>query len=122
MYACQTLAVLFAASLCSWLIGCSSPPSDTKAHQNQAPAQTPAVQVQRFDLKGKVMAIDKVNRKLTVDHEAIPGFMGAMTLGYPVKDEQLLDNLSQGEQVTAKVVSTGSEYWLEDIAPAKPSR
>ena len=36
------------------------------------------------------MAIDKVNKKLTVDHEAIPGFMGAMTMAYPVKDEQLL--------------------------------
>jgi Cu/Ag efflux protein CusF len=48
--------------------------------------------------------------------------MGAMTMAYPVKDEQLLDNLSQGELVTAKVVSTGSEYWLEDIAHAKPSR
>lgn len=115
------LVALLAASLCSWLIGCSSPPRQTDT-QSQTPAQAPAVQAQRFDLKGKVMAIDKVNKKLTVDHEAIPGFMGAMTMTYPVKDEHLLDNLSQGEQVTAKVVSTGSEYWLEDIAPAKPSR
>ena len=54
-----------------------------------------------------------------MDHEAIPGFMGAMTMEDPVKDERLLENLSAGYQVTARVVTNSGRYWLEDIAVAK---
>jgi Cu/Ag efflux protein CusF len=95
------------------LVACSSQPKPTEA---QTPAQSPQTQLQRYDLKGKVVSVDKSAKKLTVDHEAIPGFMGAMTMPYPVKDEHLLDNLSPGDQVTAKVVSGAGEFWLENIA------
>jgi Cu/Ag efflux protein CusF len=60
-------------------------------------------------------------KNLTVDHEDIPGFMGAMKLAYPVKDEHLLDNLSPGDQVTAKVVSGRGEVWLENIVKVSPA-
>jgi protein SCO1 len=101
------------AVLCLGLAACSSP----EPSQAQTPAPAAAAQTaQRYDLKGKVVAVDKIGKKLTVDHEAIPGFMGAMTMPYPVKDEHLLDNLSPGDQVTAKVVSSGGEIWLENIA------
>jgi protein SCO1/2 len=80
------------------------------------------MQAQRYDLKGRVVAIDKPGKRLTVDHEAIPGFMGAMTMAYPVKDEHLLDALSPGEPITAKVMSTGGEFWLEDVAAAPASK
>jgi protein SCO1/2 len=111
------LLAMTLAGLCVGLVACSSPPKQSDA---QAPAAAPPqqTQAQRFDLTGKVVSIDKAGKKLTVDHEAIPGFMGAMTMAYPVKDEHLLDNLSPGDPVTAKVVSTGSEFWLENIAPA----
>ena len=70
----------------------------------------------RYDLKGKIISVDKAAKQLTVDHEAIPGFMSAMTMGYPVKDERGLDNLAPGDQITAKVVSSNGSYWLEEIA------
>jgi protein SCO1/2 len=96
------------------LTACSTAPKSTDA-QPPVASQTQA-QPQRFDLEGKVVSIDKTGKKLTVDHKAIPGFMGAMTMAYPVKDDQLLENLSPGDQITAKVVSTGTDYWLENIA------
>ena len=61
------------------------------------------------------MAVDKAGKTLTVDHENIPGFMGAMTMPYAVKDGALLEHLSPGDLVTAKVVSTGTETWLENV-------
>jgi protein SCO1 len=96
------------------LVACSSEPKQSDA-QTPAPAQS---QPQRYDLKGTVVAIDKPGKKLTVDHEAIPGFMSAMTMPYPVKDEHLLDNLSPGDHITAQVVSTGGAFWLDNIAMA----
>jgi Cu/Ag efflux protein CusF len=114
-----------AVSLCLALTGCGSQPRQSEtppAPASQPPtAQPPTAQPQRFDLRGKVVAVDKAGKKVTVDHENIPGFMGAMTMAYPVKDGGLLEHISPGDQVTAKVVSSGGDYWLEDIAAvAKP--
>lgn len=100
------------------LAACSSPPKETNA-QTLPAAQSQQTPPQRYDLKGKVVSIDKSGKMVTVDHEDIPGFMGAMTMPYQVKDEHLLDNLSPGDQITAKVASTGSEFWLEDIVTVK---
>ena len=107
--------------VCVGLVACGSPKQESKP-QTQAPAPASsaaqAPTAQHFDLRGKVVSVAKAAKTVTVDHEAIPGFMGAMTMAYPVKDAHALDNVTPGEPVTAKVVSTGSEYWLEDIAPA----
>jgi protein SCO1/2 len=105
------------------LIACSSTPQES-APQQSAPvssqASAPQAQ-QRYDLTGKVVAIDKPGKRVTVDHEAIPGFMGAMTMAYPVKDEHQLDRIAPGDRITAKVVSTTDGFWLEDVLAAKPS-
>ena len=110
----RTLAM---AALCLNLVGCGSQPK-TDADTKPAAAQPPQQQEQRFDLRGKVVAVDKTQKKLTVDHEAIPGFMGAMTMAYSVKDEHLLDNVAAGDQVSAKLVARGAEYWLEEVRAA----
>ena len=113
---------LVAVSVSLGAIGCDSTKKVNDAEKPaaaQPQAQAPP-QEQRFDLKGKVVAVDKAEKKVTVDHEAIPGFMGAMTMTYPVKDEHALDGVAAGEQVTAKVVSRGgADYWLEDLRPVK---
>ena len=126
LYAPVVLAAIAILSLS--LAACTSEPAPKPA---ETPAPTPAAAAsgttgttaQRYDLKGKVVAIDKAGKKLTVDHADIPGFMSAMTMPYPVKDEHLLDNLAAGDQITAKVVSSSGDIWLENIvkaeAPAK---
>ena len=99
--------------------GCSAPKSEAPAAAPAAEAQPPA-EPQRYDLKGKVVAVDKAGLAVTVDHEAIAGFMGAMTMSYPVKDAQLLESLAPGQQMTATVVSSGINYWLENVAVVAP--
>lgn len=108
-----------AAGLCTCLAACSSQPQQRKeTSQATSPASQP--ESARYDLKGKVVSIDKAGKQLTIDHEAIPGFMGAMTMAYPVKDEHALDSVSPGDQITAKVVSSGGSYWLEDVTRRQP--
>ena len=111
----HTLLMLPVAALCVWLIGCTSQPrqSDVRPQPQSQPA--PAQQKQ-YDLKGKVVGVDKAAKSVAVAGEEIPGFMGAMTMSYPVKNDQLLDNLSTGDQITAKVITSGGDYWLENIA------
>ncbi len=72
--------------------------------------------VQWYVLRGAIVSVDRAGKTLTVDHEAIPGFMGAMTMSYPVRDSKAFDWAAKGELVTATVVRTGDDYWLESIA------
>jgi Cu/Ag efflux protein CusF len=123
------LGFLAAGLLCA--AACSSEPAKTETPPASQTATPPAAQAQpsasqptRYNLDVKVVAIDKSAKQLTVDGKDIPGFMSAMTMPYAVKDLHLLDNLKPGDQISASVVSTGSEFWLENIvvkpgAPAK---
>ena len=110
------------ASLLMGLTACSSQPAQDEPQAQQAPPA--AGEPQRHDLRGQVVSIDKAAKSLTVNHEEIPGLMGAMTMPYPVKDESLLDNLSPGDQVNAQVVvEEGAGMWLENIVVApKPAQ
>jgi protein SCO1/2 len=65
--------------------------------------------------------VDPANRKVTIDHEEIPGFMPAMTMPFVVleKDAVLLPEVSPGDEVTATLVVPDSRYWLEDLVVVK---
>ena len=76
---------------------------------------------QRYPLKGKVVEVDVENRKVTITHEDIPGFMPAMTMPFavPEKDAALLREVGPGDEITATLVVPDSRYWLEDLVVVK---
>ena len=84
----------------------------TKASDGPAPTQ-------RYTLRGRVVSLDRAGRTVTVDSEAIPGFMGAMMMSYPVKNERLLDQVSPSDHIDATIVRVGDEYWLEDVKTSR---
>lgn len=71
--------------------------------------------VKRYQLKGKVVSIDKQAKMANIDAEAIPGFMDAMTMPYPIKPETDLDKLQPGDVVTGDVVVQDDNSWLENV-------
>jgi protein SCO1 len=77
-----------------------------------APAGPP-----RYPLAGKVIEVDAPNRKITIAHEDIPGFMPAMTMPFVLleKDAALLEGVGPGDEVSATLVAPDSRYWLEDL-------
>jgi len=118
----STVRTSFVTLLLALCTACAadSPKSDKKS--DAVPAATPAASapaIQKYDMKGKVLPIDKPGKMMTIDHEAIPNFMGAMAMPYHVKDEHALETVAPGDQITAKVVSSGSGYWLEDVVVAQ---
>jgi protein SCO1/2 len=46
----------------------------------------PTQNIRVYRLRGKVVSTDPAHRQVTLDHEAIPGFMEAMTMPYRLKD------------------------------------
>ena len=85
------------------------------APREAAPAAAPQPEAKRYDFRGVVVSIDKAGKNLVVDHEAIEGYMAAMTMAYPVKDERVFDSVAAGDRVTAKLVIGQGQFWLEDL-------
>jgi protein SCO1 len=57
-----------------------------------------------YKLRGKVMSINVAKSEVTVNHEAIAGFMEAMTMPYKVKDPNVVSELHPGDVITADVL------------------
>jgi protein SCO1/2 len=57
-----------------------------------------------YKLRGKVVSINSATNEVTLNHEAIPGFMDAMTMPYKLKDPGILGELHPGDVITADVL------------------
>ncbi|HKN19874.1 MAG TPA: SCO family protein [Terracidiphilus sp.] len=57
-----------------------------------------------YKLRGKVVSTNPATGEVTVNHEAIPGFMDAMTMPYKLKDPSILSELHPGDTITADVL------------------
>lgn len=95
-------------------------------HSGQKTNSSSASDVTVFHLRGKVVSTDAAHGLVVLDHEAIPGFMEAMTMPYQLKDASILSELHPGDVITADVLVSKSaqQTILLDhivvVAQAKP--
>lgn len=85
-----------------------------------APAQTAALQ--RHDFKGKIVEISDKEKKIAkIQHDEIKGFMAAMTMKFPVKDEANFAKLEVGDNITATLIYNPNDNrsWLENLVITK---
>jgi protein SCO1/2 len=76
----------------------------------------------RYELKGKVVAVEKDKRLVTIAHEEIKGYMSGMVMPFTIKDDWPFEiPLVPGDQINATLVVDGSTSWLEDVVIAKES-
>lgn len=75
----------------------------------------------QYDLKGKVVVVDKVQRTLTIAHEDIKDYMTAMTMPFTVKDDWVFEIAAPGNQITATYVVDGAQSWLENVVITETS-
>jgi protein SCO1/2 len=79
-----------------------------------------------YKVRGKVVDASVSTGEVTVAHEAIPGFMSAMTMPYKLRDPSILSELHRGDVLMADLlVSRGADasVFLDHIvviAQAKP--
>jgi protein SCO1 len=76
-------------------------------------------QERRFDLRGKVISVDKQHREVTLQHEEIKGFMDAMTMPFTVKEDWALAALEPGQTVEATLVVQEDRSWIEGLKISK---
>jgi protein SCO1/2 len=90
------------------LIGCTLIACFTLAgcHGSPQPDAQPAASsaYKTYKLRGKVVSTNSASGEVTLDHEAIPGFMEAMTMPYKLKDANILSELHSGDMITADLL------------------
>lgn len=99
-----SLALVVALTLA--LAGCAGQKASQSA--NAGPAK-------EYQLHGRILGLDASGHVATIQHDAIPGFMGAMTMGYPVKDQAEFSKLTAGETIDATVYVQGDDMWVGKI-------
>lgn len=77
----------------------------------------------RYDLKGKVVAVDKTEHRVTIEHEEIKDYMDGMTMPFAVRkqDYWALDVLKPGDHVTAQLVVDNGLTWIENLVITEES-
>jgi protein SCO1/2 len=72
-------------------------------------------QFRRYPLDGKVLAVNKDKKTLTIAHKEIPGLMGAMTMDYSVNEGWVLRAAKPGDHIGASLVMDPEGAYLENV-------
>ena len=93
----------------------SQPAQSTAQGSSGAPANAKV-----YHLHGKVVSIDQANSQLNIDGDAVPDFMGAMTMPYPVHDKGEIGKVGKGDEINADIiVPQDSEAYIQNIVVVK---
>jgi protein SCO1/2 len=102
------ILVVILSALTATSVSCNKGANQTASSQDQSG-------IKHYQLKGKVVSIDKKANMANIDGEDVPGFMDAMTMPYVVKPTSELDKLSPGDAITADIVVQGETSWIENV-------
>jgi protein SCO1 len=109
-----------------FLCGCGRRAGEPAESVQKPKAAPPKVEVKDYALKGEVRKVVKEGRELVIRHEAIPGFMVAMTMPFKAPKDADLDDFQVGDHVegTLRVESENgatSDYHLLNLEVSKPA-
>jgi protein SCO1/2 len=70
---------------------------------------------QTYAVRGVIQKILPDHRQVTIKHEAIPGYMAAMTMDFSVRDTNVLTGVAPGDEVSFTLVVTPDDDWIENL-------
>src|SRR5512141_278991 len=84
--------------------GCRDSRSGTSADR-----ETPGTNAQVFQVRGVITAVKPQSKELEIKHEAIPGYMPAMTMPFDVRDPGVSAPVKAGDVVTFRLIVTQTQ-------------
>ena len=81
----------------------------------------PVSKVSTYKMRGTIVAVHAGDKSASIDSEAIPGFMDAMTMEYTIRDTAALSKLKPRDKITADLIADPGGAYIENvkIEPAK---
>ena len=103
------------------LVGCQN--QTQTPPQAQPVVSAPAAAPKEFQMEGEIISVDKEQKKATIKHGAIEGYMSAMTMAYPIPEQADLDKIKPGDHITATVYDSEADakYWVGNIQVGAPA-
>jgi protein SCO1/2 len=89
----------------------SPPPKKPEAPR----AENTSTKQTTYSAKGVIQEIKPDGKTAKIKHEAIPGYMSAMTMDFEAKNTNELRGLKAGDVISFKLVVTDNDGWLEDV-------
>ena len=71
--------------------------------------------MKQYKVRGVVVSTDAAKGQVTLDSEAIPGFMDAMIMPYTLKQPGILTELHPGDTITATLLASRDADLLDEI-------
>ena len=68
-----------------------------------------------YTVRGIVLSRDASENAVRLDHEAIPGFMEAMTMDYKVRGAEVASLPPDKTRIEARLHVTDRAYWITDV-------
>lgn len=100
--------IIFPAAAICWLVllaGCHS----------RQPSSTASDQVRAYPVTGIVVSTNPEKGEVTVDTDAVPGFMQAMIMPYHLAQPADIATLHPGDHISARLQVSGSRTLLDQI-------
>ncbi|MEQ1884952.1 MAG: copper-binding protein [Bryobacteraceae bacterium] len=66
-------------------------------------------------MRGRVMRLNPGDQIATIQHEAVEGWMEAMTMDFLVMDEKGFQLLHTGDRITATLMVGKTNFWIREI-------
>ena len=98
----MTRRILLLWAVAGVLVGCSSGERAQPKH---------------YMMQGQIKSLDPAAKTANIDAGKIEGWMEAMTMDFPVKDEADFAKLHAGETIRATVFVQGLQYWVGNVQP-----
>ena len=68
-----------------------------------------------FAARGVVYELSRADQTVTIRHEAVSNYMGAMTMPFKVRDASEMAGLQPGDEVTFRLHVTPNDSWVDQI-------
>lgn len=75
--------------------------------------------VKQYAMHGEVLRLDPQGKIAAIKAGKIDGWMEAMTMEYPVKEQPEFDKLHVGDKIDATVYVQGNSYWVGGVQATK---
>ena len=70
-----------------------------------------------YTVRGTILSRNTSDNSLQLDHDAIPGFMEAMTMDYNVRGAKVGELPPDKSRIEARLHVTSNSYWITDVRP-----
>jgi protein SCO1/2 len=97
------------------LFGSAGCKQGNEARPGEKAAGSKDTNTQIFQVKGVIIEVKPQEKTVEIKHEAIPGYMEAMTMPFEVKDTNELANLAPGDTVAFRMTVTETDGWIDQI-------